>query len=277
MSPESRNRIIRFNLPERLFHLLLIFTFLLQSGTGLARLYIKSSWGQKIAWVFGGYESCLTIHKYAGIIMIIAFLAHLYYVISGIEWKSYREKLLGEDSIIPHTRDLRDFLRHIGWFAGLNDPPRFERWGYWEKFDYWAVFWGIPILGITGLILAYPLFFTRFMSGWGLNIAIWIHRIEAVLAMCHIFIIHFFIAHLRRSNFPMDRTMFEGSAALAVINHEKPAWISRLENNGKLDGLLVAETTPGIKILFYVFGYACLLTGAFLLIGGLLNIPYITW
>ena len=277
MGPESRNRIIRFNLSERLFHLMLILTFLVQSGTGLARLYIQSSWGRNLAWIFGGYESCLTIHKYLGILMITGFLIHLYYMFSKIDWKMFPESLSGDDSILPHAGDFKDFLRHIGWFAGINDAPRFDRWGYWEKFDYWAVFWGIPVLGITGLILAYPLVSTRFMPGWGLNIVIWIHRIEAILAMCHIFFIHFFIAHLRRHNFPMDRTIFEGSADLATTRHEKPAWISRLEKNGKLDNMLVTETTPGISILFYLFGYACLFAGVFLLIGGLANIPHITW
>jgi cytochrome b subunit of formate dehydrogenase len=277
MEPESRTRIIRFNLQERIFHLLLILTFLVQSGTGLARLYIKSSWGQNIARLFGGYESCLIIHKYVGILMITGFLIHLYYMFSKIDWKLFPESLFGDDSILPNTGDFRDFLRHLSWFAGNKDAPRFDRWGYWEKFDYWAVFWGIPVLGITGLILAFPLFFTRFMPGWVLNIFIWIHRIEAILAMCHIFIIHFFIAHLRRHNFPMDRTMFEGSTDLASIRDEKPEWISRLEKNGKLEKMLVPETTPGISTLFYVFGYTCLAAGIFLLIGGLINIPHITW
>lgn len=277
MSPESRTRIIRFGLPERLFHLLLILTFLVQSGTGLARLYIKSSWGQKIAWIFGGYESCLIIHKYVGILMITGFLAHLYYMFSKIEWKMFPESLKGNDSILPHIGDLRDFLRHISWFAGIKEAPVFERWGYWEKFDYWAVFWGIPILGITGLILAYPLVSTRIIPGWGLNIVIWIHRIEAILAMCHIFIIHFFIAHLRLHNFPMDRTIFEGSADLASMRHEKPAWISRLEESGNLDKMLVPETAQRIRVVFYVFGYACMIAGVFLLVGGIVNIPQITW
>jgi cytochrome b subunit of formate dehydrogenase len=184
---------------------------------------------------------------------------------------------LGPDSLLPWPRDIRDFFQHIGWFLGIAKAPRFDRWGYWEKFDYWAVFWGIPVLGITGLLLAYPLAASRIIPGWGLNLAFWIHRIEAILAMCHVFVIHFFIAHLRRHNFPMDRAMFEGSVDLEATRHERPAWVERLEKAGKLDGMLLPEAGVGRRIFYYVLGYVAVASGVFLLIGGLLNSPYITW
>jgi hypothetical protein len=139
------------------------------------------------------------------------------------------------------------------------------------------VFWGIPVLGVTGLILAYPLSATQVMPGWFLNLAFWIHRIEALLAMGHVFIIHFFIGHLRRHNFPMDRTMFEGSADLEATRHERPAWLSRLEQTGELDRQLVPETGVARRAVYYVVGYLALACGVFLLVGGLLNSPYITW
>jgi hypothetical protein len=98
-----------------------------------------------------------------------------------------------------------------------------------------------------------------------------------MLAMCHVFIIHFFIAHLRRHNFPMDRTMFEGSADLAATYHERPAWMTRLEESGKINEILVPEAGVGRRIAFYVVGYLAVACGVFLLIGGLVNSPYITW
>jgi hypothetical protein len=156
-------------------------------------------------------------------------------------------------------------------------PPRFDRWGYWEKFDFWAVFWGIPLLGVTGLIMAYPLVSTRFIPGWGLNVTFWIHRLEAILAICHVFIIHFFIGHLRRHSFPMDQAMFEGSVDLDAARHEKPAWFERLKQSGKLERQLVAKASAIRRVVFYVFGYAALAFGVYLLIGGLVNSTSITW
>ena len=97
--------------------------------------------------------------------------------------------------------------------------------------------------------------------------AFWIHRIEALLAMAHLFIIHFFIAHLRRHNFPMDRAIFEGSADLNAARHERPAWIARLEQSGELDSALVSEAMPAQRVIYYVFGFAAVAVGLFLLIG----------
>ena len=277
MKLNTKIRIRRFSPLQRLFHLLLIVSFLTQGSTGLARLYIETPWGKRLAWVFGGYEACRTVHVYIGIFMLCLFAVNALYLLSKINWRKFPSTLFGPDSIIPQPKDIKDFFQHVGWFLGRAEAPKFDRWGYWEKFDYWAVFWGIPILGITGLLMAYPLIASRFMPGWILNVTLWVHRIEAILAMGHVFIIHFFIAHLRPHSFPMDRSMFEGSVDLAATRHEKPAWVARLEQDGKLESVLVPEAGAGRRALIYLFGYSAVAVGIFLLIGGLVNSPYITW
>ena len=270
---DIQKRIKRFTPAQRLFHSLLMISFMLLGATGLSRLYITSDWGRWLAGLFGGYESALVIHKYTGFFMIAGFIIHALYLLTKIN----AQNILGPDSLLPRPKDITDFFTHIGWFLGLRAMPRFDRWGYWEKFDYWAVFWGMVIIGITGMIMAFPLVATRYMPGWGLNVALWIHRIEAFLAMAHVFVIHFFIAHLRRHNFPMDRTMFEGSADFETVRHEKAAWIERLKRAGQLDGMLVAEADAPQKTVFFIFGYAMIAVGLFLLIGALVNWYAIAW
>ncbi|MFH1122864.1 MAG: cytochrome b/b6 domain-containing protein [Pseudomonadota bacterium] len=277
MSPNERTRVKRFTPIQRIFHLLLILSFLTQGASGLARMYIETVFGKRLAWIFGGYEGALAVHKVVGILMICGFLVHIVYLLGSIRWRQFPRSLLGPDSLLPTPRDIKEFFQHLGWFFGFGKGPKFDRWGYWEKFDYWAVFWGIPILGVTGLLLAYPLIASEFIPGWGLNVAFWIHRIEAILAMGHVFIIHFFIGHLRRHNFPMDRAMFEGSADMAGARHERPTWVNRLEQGGRLQGLIVQETSAGLRVIYYLFGYAVMAAGLILLIGGLLNSASITW
>ena len=277
MSTIKKTRIIRFSPLQRLFHVLLMLSFLTQGATGLSRMYVETPWGRALGSVFGGYESALAVHKRVGIFMICGFMVHILYLLSKVNWRKFPRSLFEPDSLVPQPRDVKDFFRHVGWFVGLNKAPEFDRWGYWEKFDYWGVGWGIIILGGTGLMLSYPLIASRILPGWFLNIAFWIHRIEALLAMAHVFVIHFFIAHLRRHSFPMDRAMFEGSVDIEAARHEKPAWVARLEQTGKLEGVLVAETTSGLRALFYIFGLGAVATGVFLLIGGLLNSMSITW
>lgn len=273
----NKTRIVRFTPLQRLFHLLLIVTFLVQGATGLARLFIETSWGSALAWVFGGYDACRDVHIFVGLLMIGVFALHGIYLLRKIDWKRFPQSLFSPDSLIPGPKDAKDFVQHVGWFFGMSKPPQFDRWGYWEKFDYWAVFWGIPVLGATGLALAYPLAATQVMPGWFLNLAFWIHRIEAVLAMGHVFIIHFFIGHLRRHNFPMDRAMFEGSADFEAAREERSVWLDRLSEEGELDRRLVAEAGSVQRAIYYVVGYIAIACGVFLLFGGLINTPYITW
>lgn len=270
-------RIRRFTPLQRLFHFLLILSFLIQAATGLCRMYIETAWGQRLGRLFGGYDAALEVHKIVGLLMIVGFIFHAAFMLIRVNWKHWKESLFGPDSIVPGTKDAAQFFQHLGWFLGMRRAPEFDRWGYWEKFDYWAVFWGMVIIGVTGLLLAYPIASSRLMPGWGLNVAFWIHRIEALLAIGHVFIIHFFIAHLRRRNFPMDRTMFEGSADLHAVHHERPLWIARLDADGRLVGLQVPEAVPIEKGIYYVFGLTAVAFGLYLLIGAIVNAPQITW
>ena len=277
MRQTAKTRIRRFTPLQRLFHLILMLSFLSQGATGLARMYSQSSWGHTLGALFGGYEAARTIHIYVGIFMLCGLALHAVYLLFKINWPKIPGSLFGPDSLLPRPADIKQFFQHVGWFFGIGKPPAFDRWGYWEKFDYWAVVWGMTIIGITGLIMAFPLVSTRFMPGWILNVAFWVHRIEAILAMGHLFVIHFFIAHLRRHNFPMDRTIFEGSAKLDAVRHEKPAWIERLKQTGELEGAMIEEAMPFQRVVYYVFGLATVAAGLFLLFGALLNIPNITW
>ena len=273
MRPTTNTRIKRFTPAQQLFHAFLIVTFMVQVATGLARMYIETAWGQRLAYIFGGYETSRTVHVYVGILMLCGFIGHILYLLAKVNWR----RLSGPDSLLPRLVDIKQFLQHLGWFVGLKKQPEFDRWGYWEKMDYWAVFWGMMVMGITGLMLAFPTATSRLVPGWTLNVAFWVHRIEALLALGHIFIIHFLIGHLRRSNFPMDRAMFEGSADLAHCQHERPAWIRRLEKDDALDGMLTAEATVGWRVLSYLFGFLSVAAGIYLLVGALFNVGLITW
>ncbi len=277
MNPTMKTRIKRFTPLQRIFHLFLMLTFLIQGATGLARMFVETSWGKNLGYVFGGYEAARTVHIYVGIIMLCGLALHIIYLMVKVNWRKFPSSLHGPDSLLFSLKDVKDFFQHIAWFFGAKKAPHFDRWGYWEKFDYWAVFWGMIILGATGLLLAYQMAASRIMPGWGLNVALWVHRIEAILAMAHVFLIHFFVGHLRRHNFPMDRAMFEGSVKLEDARHERPAWIARLEQGGELDGVLVPEAMTPQRVIYYIFGFAAVAAGLYLLIGALINVRYISW
>ncbi len=267
--------IKRFSLSERLFHFLLMLSFLIQSATGFGRLFINSKWGEKVCYVFGGYENASLIHHFVGGIMIAGFLLHIIFLLFKINWLDLRQSLFGPDSLIPNFQDIRHLSRQIRWLFGVGDHPRFDRWTYWEKFDYWGVFWGLPLLAITGIMLIYPLWTCRFAPGWILNVAALLHRAEAILAVSYIFIVHFFIGHLRPASFPMNEAMFSGNVVLGQATEEKPAWIERLKMKGAIEKIKAQPPSQWFRVIYYVFGYSSILLGVYLLINGIIYSRYI--
>ena len=87
----------------------------------------------------------------------------------NVDWKRFPRSLLGPDTLVFQWRDVKDFFRHLGWILGLVKAPQFDRWSWWEKFDYWAVWWGLIIVGVTGLMLYNPVLSSEYMPGWLLN------------------------------------------------------------------------------------------------------------
>ena len=100
------------------------------------------------------------------------------------------------------------------WFFGMGPRPVFDRWTYWEKFDYWAPFWGVTIIGVSGLMLWLPGVFGAFLPGWVFNVATIFHGEEAFLAVVFLFTVHFFNNHFRPDKFPLDVVMFTGTVPL---------------------------------------------------------------
>jgi len=270
-------RIVRFSLFDRLFHVFIMVTFLLQAVTGLGRLLYATAWGKGVVNLFGGYDGATAVHNTVGILMIIGFVMHLAYVLAKVEWKSWRRSLFDADSLVPRRTDVVHLGQKIRWFFGLGPPPAFDRWTYWEKFDYWAVFWGLPLLGVTGILLMYPLATSRLLPGWVLNVLVLLHRAEALLAMLYIFIIHFTIGHFRRGMFPMNECMFAGSVELEKEGKEKPLWIARLQEEGRLEEVMVAGPPRWYRVMYFIFGYSAVALGLYLLINLLIYRSSIEW
>ena len=145
--------------------------------------------------------------------------------------------------------------------------PAFDRWIYWEKFDYFAVFWGVAIIGFSGLMLWFPEFFTRFLPGWLINIAQIIHSDEALLAVGFIFTVHFFNTHLRPDAFPMDTVIFTGLIPLEEFKETRPREYEELKKSGKLRKMLVKqEVKPSWERWVKIFGSIFLTIGIVLVI-----------
>ena len=169
--------------------------------------------------------------------------------------------------MVPQPQDFSDFFANIRYFFYLGERPSGDRWTYFEKFDYLAVFWGVMIIGLSGLMLWLPDVFTSFLPGWTLNAAYVVHSDEALLATGFIFVFHFFHTHLRPESFPMDLVIFTGKMSLQRFKAERGLEYQRLVDNNELEDYLVAAPTEAERRRAYFWGSVFLIIGVALAIG----------
>ena len=224
----------RFDRYSRISHILLMVSFLGLAFTGLPLLFSDVPWAARLARAWGGLQAAGFIHRVCATLLIGVFVAHVGRLVQRVYVQKDYGIFWGPASMVPQPRDLREMYQHFRWFVGLGPRPQFDHFTYWEKFDYWAVFWGMFIIGGSGLMLWFPEFFSIVVPGWVFNIALLIHGEEALLAVGFIFTIHFFNGHLRPEKFPMDPVIFTGTVSEHELREERPAEYERLAREGRL-------------------------------------------
>ena len=198
----GKTACVRFVAMHRIAHAVLLVSFLGLALTGLPLKYSEQGWAKTLAYSLGGFQSTSFWHRVCALVTFACFGIYMVRLARqfaaghrrGTPWLRL---IFGPDSPLPNWRDVKDFFKMLRWFAGLGPKPGFERWAYWEKFDFWGRSADIIIIGSTGLILWFPSFFCSFLPGVALNVAKVIHSTQALLATGFIFAIHFFNIHLR--------------------------------------------------------------------------------
>ncbi len=259
----------RFRYYHRFLHVLIMVSFMGLVLTGMPLKFYELGWAKVLAGIFGGIETCGYLHRVCGVITFTYFVLHilfaLFYLVR-IREEPLIKWFFGPNSMVPWVKDLQDVMGHFAWFMDRGPRPQFDRFTYWEKFDYLAVFWGVGIIGISGLFLWFPVFFSEFLPGWMFNVAIILHSDEALLAAGFIFTIHFFNTHLRPEKFPLDYVIFTGSVSEEEIRHERPLEYQRLVETGKLESLRVPAPTRMTMIWARIVGIAAYTLGLVLII-----------
>jgi len=264
-SPEdpTAKQYVRFSPLQRSLHLTVILSFFGLALTGMMLKFSYTAWAQKLFVLLGGMDGAGWIHRICAVATFGYFIVHLW----NMSRRFLRSKqkfvtfFFGPDTILPRPQDLRELIDTLKWFAGWGPRPRYGRWTYWEKFDYFAVFWGVAIIGSTGLCLWFPELFTRFLPGWSINVAKIIHSDEALLATGFIFTVHFFNTHFRPEKFPMDPVIFTGRMSLAELRHDKPRLYERLVASGELEKHLDEPASPAFLRIVRIFAFSALTVG----------------
>ncbi|MCK6477193.1 MAG: hypothetical protein L6Q35_10220 [Phycisphaerales bacterium] len=273
---KQETAIRRFGTMDRINHLLVALTFFGLTYTGIPLVFADRGWARVMADLVGGAGAAGLWHRFFAILLIINLGLHFFHLLRNFIHRrnTAKEWLFGPESLVPRVKDASDCIGMFRWFFGAGKRPRFDRWTYWEKFDYWAEVGGSLIIGGSGLLLWFPELFSRLLPGWIFNVAMIVHGYEALLAIGFIFTIHFFNAHLRPGTFPVDEVIFTGTLPEEELKEQRPEEYNRLVASGRLEALRVKAPDPARRpvilltaIVSVAFGLVLL---GFIIAGGLL-------
>ena len=262
----------RFSTVHIVLHLFVVTSFLGLALTGLPLKFNQTAWGKALMDFYGGTVSAGYIHRICAIITFGYFITALVMSMQFLFSKKRSDeglfkRLFGPDSLFPNLQDFRDIAAMFRWFFFRGPKPAFDRWTYWEKFDFMAVFWGVAVIGTSGLLLWFPEFFGQFLPGWFFNVATIIHSDEALLAVGFIFTIHFFNTHFRFEKFPMDFVIFNGQVTEEeMVNERSEQWKRYLKQGITKDLEVDKPSKLGWEIAMRLFGLLAVLTGLILAI-----------
>lgn len=266
IATRTERYFVRFTRAQRTLHAVLFTTFLGLAATGLPLRFSESIWARRLAAEVGGFGAILFFHKLCAIVLTFAFLMHVKEIFSRGIMNREKGIFWGATSMVANWKDIKDLFGHFRWFLGLGPKPKFERYAYWEKFDYWAVFWGMIVIGFSGYAMWFAPFFAHFLPGWALNAVLVIHSEEGLLAILFIFSIHFVNTHLRPGSFPMDMVIFTGVESEEEFKHKRSVEYERLAAGGKLESRLGEKPAQWLVTFGRVIGTTAIVIGLVLLI-----------
>jgi formate dehydrogenase subunit gamma len=215
--------LIRFTARQRTEHIAVMSLFLLLSLTGLPQKYFAAGWAQWLIQHLGGIDRLRFVHRGCGLLFAALTAIHLMTAIASV--------MLGRApaSIVPVRKDFTDAITTLKYYLGVSDSQaRFDRFDYRQKFEYWGLVMGAAVVISTGLILYFPILFTRFFPGELIPAAKVAHSNEGLLAFLVVILWHIYNAHLNPDVFPFDTTIFTGKISVRRMEHEHPLELDRI-------------------------------------------------
>lgn len=222
-------KVVRMSLLFRIQHLVLTILLMVLAVTGFALMFHENPLAQWIIRLEGGVHNRGIVHRVAAVLLMANMLHHVLYMLFSREGKpELRQLFIGR-------RDIDDFLQSLRYNIGTaKEYPRFGRYGYKEKFQYWGAAVGIVLISITGIMLWAEEFSMRFFPKVVLDLAIIIHGYQGLLAFLVLFLWHIYNVHLHPSVFPMNPSWITGKVSSEWLRQEHPLEYEKLKGEGLL-------------------------------------------
>ena len=213
----------RLTVNERIQHFLLMGSFTLLVYTGFAMKYPEAWWAAPLIRWEGAFAFRGWLHRIAASVMIGLSLYHLIYLITTKRGQRQVKALL------PKFKDLTDVIQMFKYYFGLaREKPKFERYNYIEKAEYWALIWGTIVMSLTGFILWFENISLKLFPKWITDVSTVIHLYEAILATLAILVWHFYFQFFDPNIYPMNTTCITGKMSEDHFKEEHPLEYERL-------------------------------------------------
>ncbi len=201
----TQEYFLRFNISQRMEHIVLMVTFTVLAITGLAEKYYTAAWADWLIFRMGGIQNVYLVHRAFGVVFVLSVIYHLGFLIYYLGIRK------GRPAMLPGIKDARDVVASLRYSLGLRKKHvLFGRYDYRQKFEYLGILFGSAIMILTGLMLAFPIQFTSILPGQFVAAALEAHGNEALLAVIVIVIWHLYDVIFKPGIFPGDFSIFTG-------------------------------------------------------------------
>lgn len=216
--PEGHALYVRMTKGERIQHASLLVSFVVLVVTGFMLRYPEASWIVLLRKVWGNlFEARSVIHRVSGVVMVVASVGHIYYLAFTVRGREFLRDML------PRPGDLGDVVAALRYYAGLRrERPRFGRFSYIEKAEYWALVWGTVVMAVTGVVLWFQDPAITLLSKLGWDAARSIHYYEAILATLAILVWHIYFVIFNPDVYPMNLAWLKGTITEEEMEDEHP-------------------------------------------------------
>ncbi len=219
-SPEY---VQRFSNWARAQHVAAIVFFGLLVVTGMPQKWPYLDASRWLIDSLGGLQAVRWLHRAAGVGFTVLLVAHLAVAITGVSTRRSRP------SMLLSRRDFRDAIDNLRYYVGWAErPPKFGRFDYRQKFEYWGLVFGGAIMILSGFILLFPILTSQLLPAELIPVAKVTHSYEALLALLIIVVWHIAGASLTPESFPMDTSIFTGRIPKEKLRREHALEYERL-------------------------------------------------
>lgn len=199
-------------------HTILALSFTVLVVTGFSLRFHDTWWSELLFGRDGGFHIRGYIHRGAGLLMIAGSVWHLFYIVLTERGREFLRDM------VPTIEDGRQAFQKMGFNLGLTrEAPRFKRFCYVEKAEYWALIWGTVVMVVTGFGLWYENIVAQWVSRDVMNVLLTIHYYEAWLAFLAILVWHMYAVVFNPEVYPGNPAWITGKMPQDMFEHEHPA------------------------------------------------------